>query len=191
MISAGTLHVVATELAIGNIALAGATIMLRLFLALKEENPSRLAIILDNASMVAAIAGLAALPLAIFTGVAAAPGDGLDDPLLFNKMILSCIAIGLWGAWLHGRLTMGPKLWQTRPMAWTQGLIGMAACGCVLTVATLGGKFSRGESLMGPFSKPLEYSIAMGTASAALTLIAAAFALASVLWMMPKPEKIE
>ena len=44
---------------------------------------------------------------------------------------------------------------------------------------------------MGPLSKPLEYSIAIGNGSAAIALLASAAALISVLWMMPKPEKID
>tara|TARA_B100000131_G_scaffold84118_1_gene81111 strand:+ start:753 stop:1328 length:576 start_codon:yes stop_codon:yes gene_type:complete len=191
MISAGTLHVVATELAIGMISLAGISIALRLFLALKEDEPSRLAHTLDSASLVAAIGGLAAIPLAIFTGAAASPGEGMDDPLLFNKVLLSWMAIGLWGVWIHGRVSMGPMLWNNRNIALFQGLLGMAACGCVLTIASLGGKYTRGESLLGPLSKPLEYSIAIGNGGAILALLASAAALASVIWMMPKPKKVE
>ena len=192
MLSASTFHVVATELAVGTIALAGGVILLRMIIALKaEDGIGRFGDLLDSASLVAAIAGLLALPFAIITGVLSAPGDGLDNPLLFNKMILSCTAIGLWGAWLHGRFTLGSRLWTKKPLALIQGMIGLAACGCTLTVASLGGKYLRGESLMGPFGKPLQYSIAMDTTSAVIALLAAIAALATVLLMMPKPSKVD
>lgn len=191
MISAGTLHVVATELAIGMISLAGISIVLRLLLTFKEDDISVLSQTLDSTSLVAAIGGLTAIPFAVITGISASPGEGIDDPLLFNKVLLSWISVGLWAAWIHGRITMGPMLWRKRNLAVLQGLLGMAACGCVLTVASLGGKYSRGESLMGPLSKPLEYSIAIGDGSALIALLASAAALISVLWMMPKPEKID
>ena len=191
MVSAATFHVVATELAVGTIALAGAMISLRLILSFRETHPSRLSELCDSTSLVCVVAGLCALPFAIITGVLAAPGDGLDNPLLFNKMLLSWVGIGLFSAWFHGRFSMGPNLWNHRPAAVIQGLIGLAACGSILTVASLGGKFSRGESLMGPMSKPLEYSIELGTISSILVLIVSVAALISVLKLMPQPYSME
>ena len=188
MISAATLHVVATEMTVGTLALAGALILLRTLISLDKGPFSNHAYSIDTGSVICAIAGLIAMPFAIITGITASPGDGLDDPLLFNKVILTFTALGIWGAWLSGRRSMGAAVWDDRGLALMHGLMGLTATGLTLTVASLGGKFSRGESLLGPLVKPLEYIVSIGMIPSIIMLIASIAAFSAAIRVMPRIE---
>ena len=87
MISAGTFHVIATELTVGMFALSGVAFLLCM---IKKGPESREAV-----AHWAMLGGLIATPLAIISGINASPGDGIDNPLLANKMLLSMTSAGL------------------------------------------------------------------------------------------------
>ena len=87
------------------------------------------------------LGGLIATPLAIISGINASPGDGIDNPLLANKMLLSMTSAGLAIGVLIRR-KMGAAV-DARHAG-----IGMASVGLMLTTAGMGGEFSRGETLL-------------------------------------------
>jgi hypothetical protein len=89
----------------------------------------------------ALLGGLIATPLAIISGINASPGDGIDNPLLANKMLLSMTSAGLAIGVLIRR-KMGAAV-DARHAG-----IGMASVGLMLTTAGMGGEFSRGETLL-------------------------------------------
>jgi hypothetical protein len=133
MISAGTFHVISTELTIGMFALSGVALLLCM---IKKGPDSREAV-----AHWALLGGLIATPLAIISGINASPGDGIDNPLLANKMLLSMTSAGLAIGVLIRR-KMGAAV-DARHAG-----IGMASVGLMLTTAGMGGEFSRGETLL-------------------------------------------
>mgnify|MGYP001477043269 FL=1 len=156
MISSGTLHVISTELTIGMFALAGVAFLLCL---LKKGPESREAV-----AHWALLGGMIATPVAIISGVNAAPGDGIDNPLLANKLLLSMTSAGLAIGILIRRF-MGDKV-DARHAG-----IGMTAVGLMLVTAGMGGEFSRGETLL--FFVPKETVLIFPTwASVILILLA-------------------
>jgi hypothetical protein len=156
MISSGTLHVISTELTIGMFALSGVAFLLCL---LKKGPESREAV-----AHWALLGGMIATPIAIISGVNAAPGDGIDNPLLANKLLLSMTSAGLAIGILIRRF-MGDKV-DARHAG-----IGMTAVGLMLVTAGMGGEFSRGETLL--FFVPKETVMIFPTwASVILILLA-------------------
>ena len=133
MISAGTFHVISTELTIGMFALSGVAFLLCL---IQKGPESREAV-----AHWALLGGLIATPLAIISGINASPGDGIDNPLLANKMLLSMTSAGL-AIGVLVRRKMGAAV-DARHAG-----IGMASVGLMLTTAGMGGEFSRGETLL-------------------------------------------
>jgi uncharacterized membrane protein len=133
MISAGTFHVISTELTIGMFALSGVAFLLCM---INKGPDSREAV-----AHWALLGGLIATPLAIISGINASPGDGIDNPLLANKMLLSMTSAGLAIGVLIRR-KMGAAV-DARHAG-----IGMASVGLMLTTAGMGGEFSRGETLL-------------------------------------------
>jgi hypothetical protein len=91
------------------------------------------------------------------TGIQASPGEGVDHPLLINKMLLASTAFGLAFGVLLTRWRQGTAVWQdTWGRRW-QALGGMASVGLILTTASIGGTFSRGESLLDILHLPYEH----------------------------------
>ena len=84
------------------------------------------------------------------------PGEGVDHPLLINKMFLGSAAIGLALGVLLTRRRLGEHVcnydWGRR---W-QSLGGLSAVGLVLLTASIGGTFTRGESLLDLFKLPYD-----------------------------------
>ena len=133
MISSGTLHVISTELTIGMFALSGVAFLLCLI----QKGP----ISRESVAHWALLGGLLATPLAIITGINASPGDGLDNPLLANKMLLSMTSAGLAIGILVRRKQGGDV--DARHAG-----IGMVSVALMLTTAGMGGEYSRGETLL-------------------------------------------
>ena len=138
MFSAPTLHVITTELTVGMFSLSGICFLL-IFIGKGPE-------VKDSVAHWALAGGLLATPLAILTGVNSAPGDGLDNPLLANKLLLSMSAVGLALGLLWSRITGGRQDGRLHPS------IGMVSVGMILLTAGIGGEYVRGESLI--FSLP-------------------------------------
>jgi len=133
MISAGTFHVITTELTIGMFALSGVAFLL---CALEKGPESR-----DAVAHWALLGGLIATPFAIISGVNAVQGDGIDNPMLANKLLLSMTSAGLAVGILLRRM------WGSE-VDIRHSSIGMISVALMLTTAGMGGEYSRGETLL-------------------------------------------
>ena len=168
MVSAGTLHVVHTELVVGILSLAAMSLVLLCIIRLSSNIPfvnsnqkERLAKAFDNTQMVSAVFGLVFIPIAMISGILASDGQATTDPILVNKIILSSICIGAWLAFVIARFRHGDLVWQTKGMAIAHTVNGLFAYFITTLVATLGGKYSRGESLYDflPFSLGIDEAL--------------------------------
>lgn len=157
MVSAGTLHVVSTEMTVGAFAMAGAAFLLAGLASHDLFGLRRHLTLADHVAHFALAFGLLAMPMAIVTGVQASPGDGIDHPLLINKMLLASTAFGLAFGVLFTRWRQGVDVWHHGWGRRWQALGGMAAVGLILTTASIGGTFSRGESLLDMLHLPYEH----------------------------------
>ena len=97
MVSAPTLHVVSTELVVGSFATAGVAFLLAGLAVYGWLNLRRHLKLADNVAHFALAFGLIAMPFAMKkrTGIQSSPGEGVDHPLLINKMFPGSAAIGL------------------------------------------------------------------------------------------------
>ena len=148
MVSAPTLHVVTTELAVGSFAMAGIGFLLAGLGSHGWLGMKRHLQLADHVAHFALAFGLLALPFAIMTGIQSSPGEGLDHPLLINKMLLGSSAFGLAFGVLLARRSHGADVWTSPNGRRWQAFGGMGAVGMVLLTASLGGTFARGESLL-------------------------------------------
>jgi uncharacterized membrane protein len=133
MISAATFHVISTELTIGMFALSGVAFLL---CALEKGPESR-----DAVAHWALLGGLISTPFAIISGVNAVQGDGIDNPMLANKLLLSMTSAGLAVGILLRRM------WGSE-VDIRHSSIGMISVALMLTTAGMGGEYSRGETLL-------------------------------------------
>ena len=133
MISAGTFHVISTELTIGMFALAGVAFLL---CAIKKGPSSR-----ESVAHWALLGGLIATPFAIVSGVNAIPSEGIENPILANKLLLSIASAGLAVGILLRRKWGGEV--DVRHSS-----IGMISVALMLATAGMGGEYSRGETLL-------------------------------------------
>ena len=133
MISAGTFHVIATELTIGMFALAGVAFLL---CAIQKGPMSR-----ESVAHWALLGGLIATPFAIVSGVNAIPSEGIENPILANKLLLSMASAGLAVGILLRRMWGGD-------VDIRHSSIGMISVALMLATAGMGGGYSRGETLL-------------------------------------------
>ena len=133
MISAATFHVISTELTIGMFALSGVAFLLCAF----EKGPESR----DAVAHWALLGGLISTPFAIISGVNAVQGDGIDNPMLANKLLLSMTSAGLAVGILLRRM------WGSE-VDIRHSSIGMISVALMLTTAGMGGEYSRGETLL-------------------------------------------
>jgi hypothetical protein len=157
MVSSGTLHVVSTEMTVGAFAMAGAAFLLAGLASHGLAGMRRHLTLADHVAHFALAFGLLAMPMAIVTGIQASPGEGVDHPLLINKMLLASTAFGLAFGVLLTRWRQGTAVWQDAWGRRWQALGGMASVGLILTTASIGGTFSRGESLLDMLHLPYEH----------------------------------
>ena len=133
MISAGTFHVIATELTIGMFALAGVAFLL---CAIQKGPMSR-----ESVAHWALLGGLIATPFAVVSGVNAIPSEGIENPILANKLLLSMASAGLAVGILLRRMWGGA-------VDIRHSSIGMISVALMLATAGMGGEYSRGETLL-------------------------------------------
>ena len=133
MISAGTFHVIATELTIGMFALAGVAFLL---CAIQKGPMSR-----ESVAHWALLGGLIATPFAIVSGINAIPSEGIENPILANKLLLSMASAGLAVGILLRRMWGGA-------VDIRHSSIGMISVALMLATAGMGGEYSRGETLL-------------------------------------------
>ena len=167
-VSAGTFHVIHTELVVGILSLAAISLVLLCVLRLSPKIPfinqdqqERHVKAFDNTQMVSSAFGLIFIPIAMVSGIIASEGEATTDPILLNKIILSSISIGAWLAFVVARFRHGDSVWATKGMAIAHTANGLFAYFITTLVATLGGKYTRGESLYDllPFSLGIEEAI--------------------------------
>jgi len=157
MISSGTFHVVTTELVVGAFSVAGLSFTLCLLIHLDILKQPSWSTMLDHVAHFTLAFGLVATPFAILSGLSSAPGEGLNSPILVNKMFLSMTGFGFALGCLLARWRLGNKVWSTTKSIVLHGASGLAASGSMLLTASAGGTFARGESLLDMFHLPYEH----------------------------------
>ena len=160
MVSSATLHTSMAEVVVGSMVLA--TICAVGCLASRALAPSKinnesLFITMDRASLAGSFLALVFLPIAIMTGNLAAESHS-SSALLYNKFVYSGLALGFWAAFVIGRIRLGEALLEARQLAILQSATACMAFLMTTISASIGGKLSRGESLLDllPFSLPLD-----------------------------------
>ena len=193
MVAAGTFHAVSVELTIGALAVATIATILRTLMVLSSSLSvklgDRVAAGLDGASLYGTILGLAFIPVTIITGTLAADGG---NSLTANKMLLSALCTGLWIGFLHGRITLGPGLWENKPLAILQGVIALTAFHVVIMLSSIGGVLARGETLTDllPGVPHMDSSPDVGMVGSILMLLLGTVALCAVLFVQPKARRL-
>ena len=156
MISPETFHVVSTELVVGAFSIAGLSFTLCLLLHLGILKQPSWPPVFDHVAHFTLAFGLAATPFAILSGVSSAPGEGLNSPILVNKMFLSMTGFGFALGCLITRWRLGNNVWSTTKSTTLHSTSGLAAVGSMLLTASAGGTFTRGESLLDILHLPYE-----------------------------------
>ena len=156
MISSETFHVVTTELVVGAFSVAGLSFTLCLLFHLGVLKQPSWSPVFDHVAHFTLAFGLAATPFAILSGLSSAPGEGLNSPILVNKMLLSMTGFGFALGCLVARWRLGKKVWASKKSVVLHSLSGLAAVGSMLLTASAGGTFTRGESLLDIFHLPYE-----------------------------------
>tara|TARA_B110000444_G_scaffold193246_1_gene183300 strand:- start:2228 stop:2803 length:576 start_codon:yes stop_codon:yes gene_type:complete len=157
MTSSETFHVVTTELVVGAFSVAGLSFTLCLLVHFGVLKQPSWKTMLDNVAHFTLAFGLAATPFAILSGLSSSPGEGMNSPILVNKMFLSMTGFGFALGCLIGRLRLGNKVWSNTKSTAVHASAGLAACGSMLLTASAGGTFTRGESLLDLFNLPYEH----------------------------------
>jgi hypothetical protein len=142
MIESATFHVITTELVVGSFALAGLCFVLHSFSTLKN-NESQFVSMMDSTAHIALLFGLFALPFAILSGLGSSPSGAHTSPLLANKMLLSTAGGGLALGVLFARWRMA----STTSSRHLHNAFGTISTGCMLLTASLGGTYTRADSL--------------------------------------------
>lgn len=156
MVSSNTLHVVSTEVTVGSFAMAGLAFMLAGLASHDLLERRRWLPLADHVGHFALAFGMLAMPVAILTGIASSPGEGVDHPVLINKMFLASTSFGLALGVVLVRWRHGSVLWENEWSKRWQSLGGMMAAGLTLLTASLGGTFARGESLLDMLHLPYD-----------------------------------
>ena len=163
MISSNTFHVVSTELVVGGFALAGLGFVFCMIAPMLPSTFSDRQGAGDAVAHTALAFGLLATPFAILSGLSSAPGEALNSALLANKMLLSLSGGGLALGVLVVRWRNGGGVWDSTRTRLIQGIAGAGATACMLLTASLGGKFTRGESLLDWLHLPYNEVLLMPT----------------------------
>ena len=142
MIESATFHVMTTELVVGSFALAGFCFFLHSVLLFLNKESSFMPM-MDTTAHVALLFGLLSLPFAILSGIESSPSGAHTSPLLANKMLLSTAGGGLALGVLYTRWKMHG---DDRPQH-LHNALGSISTACMLLTASLGGTYTRGDSL--------------------------------------------
>ena len=161
MISSATFHLITTELVVGSFAMAGVCFLIKALQCFGIIKHEKLSLITDYAGHFAIGFGLLATPFAIASGISSSPGSDVSSPLLVNKMFMSMTATGLAIALLYARFKIGETIWSNKFSGITQASAGLGASGFMLLTASVGGKFTRNESLLDLLNLPFETILLM------------------------------
>ena len=171
MISSATFHVIATELVVGSFAMAGICFLVKALQSFNFLVSKTISEVTDNTGHFALGFGLIATPFAIMSGISSSPGSDISSPLLINKMFLSMAATGLALSILYARYTIGQRVWASKQSSLTQAFAGLGASGLMLLTASLGGKFTRNESLFDVFNLSFDTILLMPVWATGVILI--------------------
>ncbi len=171
MISSATFHVIATELVVGSFAMAGICFLVKALQSFNFLVSKTISEVTDNTGHFALGFGLIATPFAIMSGISSSPGSDISSPLLINKMFLSMAATGLALSVLYARYTIGQRVWASKQSSLTQAFAGLGASGLMLLTASLGGKFTRNESLFDVFNLSFDTILLMPVWATGVILI--------------------
>jgi hypothetical protein len=130
-------------------------------------------ITMDRAGLMGALLGSIMMPFAIFTGTLSVSGNPVGSELLYNKFLYSGLAFGFWASYLIGRIRMGSEIWKSKKTNLLQVITSILAFTMTITVASIGGKIVRNESILDlmPFWFPLNTTIIMSPLISTLLLI--------------------
>ena len=156
MISPQTFHVVSTELVVGAFSVSGLSFLFCLLLHLDVLKKTDWKPMFDNVAHFTLAFGLAATPFAVLSGLSSAPGEGLNSPILVNKMFLSMAGMGFAIGVFISRWRLSQSIWATGKTATVHCMAGLAACVSMLLTASAGGTFFRGESLVDVLNLPYD-----------------------------------
>ena len=171
MISSATFHVIATELVVGSFAMAGICFLVKALQSFNFLVSKTISEVTDNTGHFALGFGLIATPFAIMSGISSSPGSDISSPLLINKMFLSMAATGLALSVLYARYAIGQRVWASKQSSLTQAFAGLGASGLMLLTASLGGKFTRNESLFDGFNLSFDTILLMPVWATGVILI--------------------
>ena len=172
MISSATFHVIATELVVGSFAMAGICFLVKALQSFNFLVSKTISEVTDNTGHFALGFGLIATPFAIMSGISSSPGSDISSPLLINKMFLSMAATGLALSVLYARYAIGQRVWANKQSSLTQAFFaGLGASGLMLLTASLGGKFTRNESLFDVFNLSFDTILLMPVWATGVILI--------------------
>jgi len=157
---------------VGSFALSGACFLLALLASFGIWKFHMVHKKVDTIAHGALVFGLLATPLAILSGIQSSPGEDIQSTILATKMLLAMSGVGFALGVLVVRMKQGIELWNQTFASVAHAMFGMTAVGMMLLTASLGGRFSRGESLLDFAHLPYDtLFLAPGWFSAALLLI--------------------
>ncbi|DAC28708.1 MAG TPA: hypothetical protein D7H74_05035 [Candidatus Poseidoniales archaeon] len=117
-----------------------------------------------------------------------------NSALLYNKFVYSGMALGFWAAFVIGRVRLGEALWENRQLAMLQSATAGMAFLMTTISASIGGKLSRGESLLDmlPFELPLDSAAILPMwASTTLLILGVTCSLLVFRFTLPKIARLE
>ena len=198
MVGAATFHAMFVEIVIGSLTLSVICAICCIQLAFPSPITNfrlseKVMMAMDKAALAGAILGLVTMPLAILSGTLAAPGDAAGSALLYNKFVYSGLALGFWGAYVTGRVRLGPGLWKDKRLNLLQ--VGTAAVAFSMTTATasIGGKLVRDESVYDilPLWFPTESTTVLHPAISALLLLIGIASIVVAFRFAPPIERLD
>jgi hypothetical protein len=166
MVGAATFHAAMVEITIGSLTLSVICTIMCLQYSFKSPidrfNISENKLLtMDRAALIGAILGTIMMPFSIMTGTLSVAGDPTGSILLYNKFVYSGLALGFWVSYVIGRVRLGPNLWKNKKLNILQVSTAILAFFMTITIASIGGKLVRNESLLDliPFWFPINSTI--------------------------------
>ena len=166
MVGAATFHAAMVEITIGSLTLSVICTIMCLQYAFKSPidrfNISENKLLtMDRAALIGAILGTIMMPFSIMSGTLSVAGDPAGSILLYNKFVYSGLALGFWVSYVIGRVRLGPNLWKNKKLNILQVSTAILAFFMTITIASIGGKLVRNESLLDliPFWFPINSTI--------------------------------
>ena len=166
MVGAATFHAAMVEITIGSLTLSVICTIMCLQYSFKSPidrfNISENKLLtMDRAALIGAILGTIMMPFSIMTGTLSVAGDPTGSILLYNKFVYSGLALVFWVSYVIGRVRLGPNLWKNKKLNILQVSTAILAFFMTITIASIGGKLVRNESLLDliPFWFPINSTI--------------------------------